>query len=63
VDLKFKVRNYPNDTETEKGPFNTSNPTSCRFQGRQIRMRVEGVEAADWRVGIMRLDARPGAKR
>jgi hypothetical protein len=63
VDLKFKVRNYPNDTETEKGPFNTSNPTSVRFQGRQVRMRVEGVQAADWRVGIMRLDARPGAKR
>ncbi len=63
VDLKFKVRNYPNDTETEKGPFSTANPTSVRFQGRQVRMRVEGVEAADWRVGIMRLDARPGAKR
>ncbi len=63
VGLKFKVRNYPNGTETEKGLFNASNPTSVRFQGRQVRMRVEGVQAADWRVGIMRLDARPGAKR
>ena len=63
VDLKFKVRNYPNAEETEKGPFSTANPTSVRFQGRQVRMRVEGVEAADWRVGIMRLDARQGSKR
>ena len=63
VDLKFKVRNYPNATETEKGPFNTANPTSVRFQGRQVRMRVEGAEAADWRVGVMRLDARQGSKR
>jgi len=63
VDLKFKVRNYPNAVETEKGPFNTANPTSVRFQGRQVRMRVEGVEAADWRVGVMRLDARQGSKR
>jgi len=63
VELKFKVRNYPNAEETEKGPFSTANPTSVRFQGRQIRMRVEGIEKADWRVGIMRLEARQGSKR
>ena len=63
VDLKFKSRLYPNATETEHGPFSPANPTSVRFQGRQIRMRVEGAQGADWRVGIMRLDARPGSKR
>ena len=63
VRLKFKVRNFPNGSETEKGPFATANPTSVRFQGRQVRMRVEGVEAADWRVGVMRLDALQGSKR
>jgi len=40
-----------------------SNPTSVRFQGRQVRMRVEGNTASDWRVGIMRLDARQGGRR
>jgi len=34
-----------------------------RFQGRQVRMRVEGSVATDWRVGIMRLDARQGGRR
>lgn len=63
VDLKFKSRLYPNATEAEHGPFSPANPTSVRFQGRQIRMRVEGAQGADWRVGIMRLDARPGSKR
>lgn len=63
VNAKFKTRFYPNAEEREYGPFTMSNPTSVRFQGRQVRMRVEGNEDADWRVGIMRLDARQGGRR
>jgi len=63
VSAKFKTRFYPNGEEREFGPFTMSNPTSVRFQGRQVRMRVEGAEDADWRVGIMRLDARQGGRR
>ena len=63
VNAKFKTRYYPNAEEREHGPFTMSNPTSVRFQGRQVRMRVEGAEDADWRVGIMRLDARQGGRR
>ena len=63
VDLIFKSRLYPNGVETEHGPYSTANPTSVRFQGRQVRMRVEGSERSDWRVGIMRLDAKQGGKR
>ena len=63
VDLKFKTRFYPNDTETTHGPYNPSNPTSVRFTGRQIRMRVEGDQAAAWRVGTMRLETKAGGRR
>ena len=63
VDLKFKTRFHPNNTETTHGPFNPSNPTSVRFSGRQIRMRVEGDQLAAWRVGAMRLDIKPGGRR
>lgn len=63
VDLKFKTRFYPNDTETTHGPFNPSNPTSLRFTGRQIRMRVEGDQATNWRVGTMRLETKAGGRR
>ena len=63
VQAKFKTRFYPNASESEYGPFTMSNPTSVRFQGRQVRMRVEGNTASDWRVGIMRIDARAGSKR
>jgi hypothetical protein len=63
VTATFKTRFYPNGDESEYGPFNMSNPTSVRFQGRQVRMRVESSVATDWRVGIMRLDARQGGRR
>ena len=59
----FKSRVYPTGAKSEYGPFSMSNPTSVRFQGRQVRMRVEGSVATDWRVGIMRLDARQGGRR
>ena len=63
VNAKFKTRYYPNAEEREYGPFTMSNPTSVRFQGRQVRMRVEGNTDSDWRVGIMRMDARQGGRR
>ena len=71
VQAKFKARYYPNKieysagevTEREFGPYSMTNPTSVRFQGRQIRMKVEGVDKSDWRVGTMRIDARQGSRR
>ena len=63
VDLKFKTRFYPNASETTHGPYNPSNPTSLRFTGRQLRMRVEGDQATNWRVGTMRLETKAGGRR
>ena len=63
VDLKFKTKFNPNDTERTFGPFNPSNPTSLRFTGRQVKMRVEGDQATDWRVGVMRLEVKAGGRR
>lgn len=63
VTATFKTRFYPTDTEREYGPFTMANPTSVRFQGRQVRMRIEGEAPSDWRVGTMRLDVRQGGRR
>ena len=63
VDLKFKTRFHPNAIETTHGPFNPSNPTSLRFTGRQMRMRVEGDQPTAWRVGTMRLETKAGGRR
>ena len=49
VNLEFKTRFYPNvettttladHIERSYGPYDPSNPTSVRFSGRQIRMRI-----------------------
>jgi len=63
VNATFKTRFYPNGTEREYGPFTMSNPTSMRFTGRQVRLRVEGARYADWRVGINRIDVTQGGRR
>lgn len=63
VNVTFKTRFYPNDTERTYGPYTTSNPTSVRFTGRQVRMRVEATGNQDWRVGVMRINAESGGKR
>jgi hypothetical protein len=63
VTATFKTRFYPNDAETSHGPFTMANPTPVRFTGRQMRVRVDGARQADWRVGVMRLDAIAGGKR
>lgn len=63
VNATFKTRFYPNDTQRTYGPYSMANPTSVRFTGRQISMRVDGVRLADWRVGVMRVEAKPGGLR
>ena len=63
VDVTFKTRFYPNGTEREYGPYSMSNPTSIRFTGRQVRMRVDGQTMSDWRVGVNRLEVTPGGRR
>ena len=63
VTATFKTRFHPTDTERTYGPYNMSNPTSVRFTGRQVRMRIEGERLSSWRVGIMRLDAEARGRR
>jgi len=63
VQATFKTRFHPNDTQRSYGPYSMANPVSVRFTGRQISMRVEAERLADWRVGIMRIDAQPGGRR
>lgn len=63
VDVSFKTRFHPNDEERVYGPYDPSNPTSVRFSGRQVRMLVEGDRLAQWKVGTMRIDAKPMGRR
>jgi hypothetical protein len=61
--VSFKTRNYPTGSQSSFGPYTAANPTSVRFSGRQVNMRVTGNTLADWRIGVMRLEAIPAGKR
>ena len=63
VEATFKTRFHPNDTERTYGTYSMTNPTSVRFTGRQIRMRLESTGNLDWRVGRMRLEVSAGGRR
>jgi hypothetical protein len=62
VNVDFKTRFYPNGDETTHGTYTLANPTSVRFQGREVRMKIKNV-SGDWRVGNFRLNAMAGGKR
>jgi len=61
--VSFKTRNYPTGTQSTFGPYTAANPTDVRFAARQVNMKVTGAVLADWRIGVMRLDAIPSGKR
>lgn len=61
--VSFKTRNYPTATQSTFGPYTAANPTDVRFAARQVNVKVTGAVLADWRIGIMRLDAIPSGKR
>lgn len=50
VQARFATRFYPNAQEYPHGPYDMSNPTSVRFTGRQVAMRLEGEIAEDFLV-------------
>ena len=61
--VSFKTRNYPTGTQSTFGPYTAANPTDVRFAARQVNMKVTGAVLADWRIGVMRLDAVASGKR
>lgn len=63
VTITFKTRFYPNASESSHGPYTLSNPTSVRFSGRQVRLRVDGDANASWRFGIPRVDTKSMGRR
>jgi hypothetical protein len=63
VQATFRTRFHPNDTERSYGPYSMANPTDVRFTGRQISMRISSARLVDWRVGVPRLEVKPGGLR
>jgi hypothetical protein len=61
--VSFKTRLYPTGSQSTFGPYTAANPTSVRFSGRQVNVKVTGDTLSDWRIGVMRLEAVPSGKR
>jgi len=61
VRVSLKTRDWPNSTETTSGPYASGNPVSVRVAGRQVRLRVEFLQAGEW--GTPRLEIIEGGKR
>ena len=63
VTLTFKTRRDPNGTESTAGPYTPANPIGVRFTGRQMKMRIDGGQGSDWRVGAQRVEVEPRGRR
>lgn len=65
VSVTAFVRQTPNGTETEKGPYvvRADGYTDARFSGRQVALQVNAVDDSDWRIGKFRLEGTVGGRR
>jgi hypothetical protein len=63
VTVSFSTKYYPNAPVWTHGPYSMANPTSVRFNGRQVKMKIIAQDNTDWRVGTMRLEAIGGGRR
>lgn len=64
VRLRVYTKFAPNGDTYSFGPYTNDSPyTDVRLQGRQIALRVEEVEASDWRWGVPRFNAQAGSGR
>jgi hypothetical protein len=63
VSATFTTKFHPTEAPRTYGPYLLGEPTSVRFTGRQVTMRVDAMRLADWRVGVMRFNATPRGLR
>lgn len=63
VSLTLLGMSAPNTTEFTYGPYTYSQPIHVRVGGRQLRVRIDGVDDTRWELGTLRMDVLPGGKR
>lgn len=63
VSRTFYAAYSPTGAETAYGPYTSAQPTSVRFQGKQVRLKVEFTQGNDARYGLDRLDLVAGGSR
>ena len=63
--VQFYSKQTPEGAERSFGPYyaRTDGYTDCRVAGRDIRIRLEATQDAEWSVGKMRFNTQPGSGR
>lgn len=63
--LIFKTRQTRDSNETTFGPYDCRSDgyMDVRFSARDVRMRVQATQDANWAIGAMRLQVQPRGKR
>lgn len=63
AEVTIYLADYPNEAESANGPYVLAAKTDLRLTGRLARVRYEEVEPGAWKIGVIRLDVRPGSER
>lgn len=63
VQFRFAQQFTPTGPVFDRGPFLAQPYTPIRLTGRQVALRVEATQDADFRVGTLRLNVTPGGQR
>ncbi len=63
VEAKVYTALEPDDAETLLGPYTLTSQTDVRITARQARLRLDEVNATNWRVGTIRLGGIIGGPR
>jgi hypothetical protein len=65
IAVQFYSKQTPEGAERSFGPYyaRTDGYTDCRVAGRDIRIRLEATQDAEWTVGKMRFNTQPGSGR
>jgi hypothetical protein len=63
VTATFYAKMQHDDADVTYGPYTLTSHTDVRFSGRVVKVRFDGANATDWRVGTPQLDIAPGDSR
>jgi hypothetical protein len=61
----FYTKQTPEGSERSYGPYypRTDGYTDCRVTGKDVRIRIEATEDAEWSIGKFRFNVQPGTGR
>lgn len=63
MQVSFTTGDWTMSPDDVEGPFDLTDKTDVRFNARRVAVKVIAAPDRDFRVGVMRFDAKPGSPR